>query len=318
MKKIIYLFLFVISLSLVSAAAPNVSLGPCYSFSTVASDDGAVTDLVIEESCSNAGEVDWTGSTLNLTVLGSINTGVSIGNGTITVNSLLRPDLDQNAHLTFNNLNFVVEPNILRDGVVCPSNVCENSTFDLSENSYEVDVTGFSTYTLTARTDMTVYTDSEAYLKPEIYQTIDFGPTNITYKCVVMIFDRDNKNLLQSNPRRQKREADVLSISTDLNLEDNSPEYLGYFKSESGLVNSWYQKDLLIGYDTFIYVAKCHGSDGSEKVYEELIIPHYWEPFKSAPARWVWWTESASVSTWMIFFIAISALIIYLAVKKNW
>ena len=318
MRKIIYLVLFVFSLSLVSAASVNVSLGPCYDYSTVASDDGDVDDLVIEEICSNTGAIDWTGSTLNLTVLGVIDSGVSISNGTIVVNSLLRPDLDERAHLTFNNLNFVIEPTILRDGEDCPSNVCENATYSLTEESYEVDVIGFSIYTLTARQDMTVYTDSEAYLKPEIYQTIDFGPTNTTYKCVVMIFDRDNKNLLQSNPRRQKRDADVLSISTDLNLEDNSPEYLGYFKSENGLVNTWYQKDLLIGYDTFIYVAKCHGSDGSEKVFEELIIPHYWEAFKSTPARWVWWTDSASVSTWMIFFIAISLLILYLAIKRNW
>ena len=313
MKRILIFIMVLLSIGLVSAAAPSVDLGACYNFSTISVDDGSVDDLVITEVCNGSGSIEWTAD-LNLTALGEINTGVVIDENTIQVNSLLRPDLDARAHLTFNTHAFAMQPDILEDGESCVT--CDNATWDRNSGVYEVDVTGFSTYTLTSQQDMTVYTDDEAYLEDMVYQTIDFGAANLTYKCVVMIFDDATGKMIQSNPRRQTTsKTSVLSVST--NMDDNSPEYLGYFQSENGLANVYYQKDLLIGYNSYIYVAKCHTATGLEKVYEERITPQYWEMFKSAPSKWIWWTNSASVATWMIIFIIIAGLIIWYGIRNN-
>jgi len=314
MKKIIFLILLVSMVSSVLAVAPSVNLSDCYDYSTIAIDDGSVDDLIIFGVCNNTASIEWT-SILNLTTLGEISSGVIIDKNAIFVNSLTRPDLDERAHLSFTNTNYMIEPDVLKDGVNCSD--CDNITYDKDTRTIEFDVSGFSNYSLTHSQDMDVYTDDEAYLKDAVYQTIDFGATNDTYKCVVMIFDKESGNLLQSNPRRQKREKDVLSISTDLNLEDNSPEYLGYFKSENGLANVYYEKNLLIGYASYIYVAKCHSNAGVVKNYEEIITPQYWELFKDAPARWVWWSESASVAVWVIISFLIFVLIIWYGIKHN-
>jgi hypothetical protein len=317
MKQLAYLAVFLLLLSSVLAANISISVGQCYEYSTDAVDDGYVDDLVIEETCNDLGSVDWTGSVLNLTALGPITSGISIIEGSIIVDTFVRPDLDYKARLTFKSLPYAITPIVLKDGVECVAS-CDNVTYSAALGELAVDVTGFSNYTLTNRQDMTVYTDKTAYLKDKIYQTIDFGATNATYKCVVMIFDSEDHNLIQSNPVRQKRDKDVLSISTDLNLEDNSPEYLGYFKTENGLANVYYEKDLLIGYETFVYVAKCHSDAGEEMIFEELITPQYWEAFKAAPAKWVWWNQNASVATWMVIFIIMAVMILWMVLKTMW
>lgn len=306
MKKLIFMLLFIWSLFAISVwgVAPSFDFGSCYNPQTASSDDEVVSDLVIAENCSNYGEIDWTGTTLNLTTLGQIVSGeVAIGDGWAYVDTALRPDLDYKATITLNNLSYAYEPTIFRDGVACPN--CSSITYVRSTGQLEFTVGGFSNYTVTDRQDFTVFSDTEAYLHDRVYDSIDLGSAyyNDVFHCIVMIFETQDKRLIQTNPEKKKA-GRLFSGATS--SESELPEIIGYFKIEKGVGNVYYRDVDVIGYTAFLKVIKCN-SNSTELIYEEEITPQYKEAFKSAPARGVWFIESLPIA---VFVVALSLLII--------
>jgi hypothetical protein len=314
-KKILVISLvFLLFAGLVSAAAPNVSLGACYSFSTGSLSDDNVTDLVISEVCGGYGSIDWTGHNLNLSALGAIAGGVVISDGKVSVDVGVRPDLDFPAVITAKRLRYVYQPEVLKDGVSCGSG-CD--IIDWSHSILVFNVSGFSVYNFTGRQDMVVQSDVRADLQNKVYQVVDLGATNETAKCFVMVFDR-NGSLIQTNPPRERQGSSVrvLSSSSDSSAQ-NMPENLGYFPTENGIANVYYRKDLLVGYNEFIYVVKCN-TVVDEYVYEERMIPQYKQAFKSLPARLAWYNNPDNASTIVLvaLFVVCGGLIVYWLIRK--
>jgi hypothetical protein len=315
MKKLVmFCIIFLISISSVLALAPSFNLGSCYNPQTAAPDEGSVVDLVIAENCSNYGQIDWTGSDLNLTTLGQItSTEVIIGDGWAYVDSTVRTDLNAQAVITLKNLTFAYQPTINRDDVECTSN-CTSITYTRSTGELEFTVATFSNYSVTGRQDFTVYSDTEAYLHGRVYDNVDLGSTylNDTFQCVVMIFESDEKRLIQTNPEIKKA-GKVFSGATS--SEANLPEIKGYFEVQNSIGNVYYRDDDIVGYTTFLKVIKCN-SDTTELIYEEQITPQYLEPFKSVPSRGVWFIQNAGIVVFIIVAVFLLAMFTYHLIKK--
>lgn len=75
----------------------------------------------------------------------NLNTGVVLGNNSISINSTLLPNFNVPATLFFYDVSFT-SPRILRDGVVCGASVCTGRNY--TGGTFSVNVTGFSTYSL--------------------------------------------------------------------------------------------------------------------------------------------------------------------------
>lgn len=156
MKRLLFISVLIIILAQLVISAPGgVFVDTCYSESH--SDLGDLSlDLSIVNSCENNNSITW--DSVNLTTLGDVVDGdVIIGDSWMYVDSSLRPDLDSSATLFFNGNNFVIEPVVYEDGVVCSS--CNITVVD---TGLYVDVSGFSNYSLSARQEFTVYSDRKS------------------------------------------------------------------------------------------------------------------------------------------------------------
>lgn len=314
MKKLLFLLIMLFCSVVVWGAAPSFDLGSCYNPQTIASDDGSVSDLVIAENCSDYGQIDWTGTSLNLTALGTVlSSDVMIGDGWAYVDAVLRPDMDEQATITLKGLNYAYQPEILGDGIDCVN--CTSITWDRRSGDLQFTVGGFSNYSVTGKQDFTVYSDDQAYLHGRVYDSIDLGSANYNdeFHCVVMIFETGEKRLIQTNPERKKAGSFFGSATSS---ESELPEILGYFKIVQGLGNVYYRDADIIAYTNFLKVIKCN-SNSTELIYEEQITPVYREAFKSAPARGVWITESAPVAAFVIVFLLLVAAFIWFQFIKK-
>jgi len=284
-------------------------LGSCYDSQTVSSDDQSVVDLVITENCSSYGQIDWTGSDLNLTTLGQIlSNEVQIGYGWAKVDSSLRPDLNDQAVITFNNLSFAYQPILNKDGAVCTTN-CTSISWTRRSGTLEFTVDTFSNYSVTGRQDFSVFSDDEAYLHGRVYDSVDLGSAyyDDEFHCVVMLFETGEKRLIQTNPERKKAGSFFGSATSS---EGDLPEILGYFKITQGLGNVYYRDNDIVAYTNFLKVIKCN-SNSTELIYEEVVTPTYRDAFKSAPARGIWIIESAPIGVFVIIFLVIVVGFIY-------
>jgi hypothetical protein len=238
--------------------------------------------LTVKNICMQSAEIVWDGA-VNLS-LGNITEGeVILGDGFIYVDSAARPDLDRPATLTFKNVPYMLEPAVLRDGEVCGDCVVD---FNQAAKTVLVDVSGFSNYSLEARKDFTLYSDAQPELASKVYQTIDLGDGNRSevFKCIVQIYGRNEGGeyvLVQTNPKR-----DVVAKPFG-NPDPNLPESLGYFKTENGLANVYYDGAALAGYEELEYVAQCAGNS-SKYVYEEPISTRYKPVGRSLVGRGIW------------------------------
>jgi hypothetical protein len=314
-QVIILILAFAFTMKGALAAAPSFDLGDCYDPVTIAASDGYVPDLVIEENCSNYGRIDWTGTDLNLTLLGQVLASeVKIGRGWAYVNSIGRPDLDEQAIITLKNLTYAYQPTLKKDGVDCSSN-CTSVTYTRNIGQLRFTVSGFSNYSVTGRQDFSVYSDTEAYLHGRVYDAVDLGSVylNQEFKCIVMIFDTNEKRLIQTNPEKKKAGGGLFGSSSS--SDENLPEILGYFKIENSVGNVYYRDADLVGYNTFIKVIKCN-SNSTELIYEELITPQYKEAFGSAPSRGVWVVQNASMLAIIIIGGIFATAILYFTLKK--
>lgn len=311
---IIFALMLFVTLLGALAAAPTFDLGNCLEATTLSVDSDTVSDLVIEENCSNYGKIDWTGSDLNLTLLGQVlSTEVKIGDGWVYVKSSARPDLDAPAQITLKNLSYAYQPVIKKDGVTCTSN-CTGVVYTRATGTLVFTVSEFSNYSVTGRQDFSVYSDTEAYLHGRVYDAVDLGSSHLNdeFKCIVMIFDTSDKRLIQTNPEKKKAGGGFLSSSTT--SDENLPEVLGYFQISNSVGNVYYRDADLVGYTDFLKVIKCN-SNSTELIYEEKITPQYKEAFKNAPARGVWFVQNAYMLAAIIFggMFAIAGL--YFALK---
>lgn len=245
----------------------------------------------------------------NLT-LGPIMQGeVVVTSQSVFVNSLLRPDLDVQSIIIF-DAPYVFEPKVYRDGIVCGD--C-NTSFDAAALKMTVVVPGFSNYSLTGQQDFTVQSDPQPELAGKVYQTIDLGDAKRgeEYKCVVQLYGRNAGAqwvLVETNPQRNVQ-AKLLG-----NPDPNQPESLGYFKTESGLANVYFDGSKVSGYENFEYVAQC-ANNATKLVYEENIDTRYKAAGKGLVSRGVWLTSGSNgfyVSMIVVvgFFAILFALVI--------
>jgi len=266
-----------------------------------------VYGLEITSSCASGTGLQYD-VPLNVT-FGNVTDGdVIITPTSIYVDSVMRPDLDLPATLTFRGLNFITEPALEKDGVSCGvGEGCTNATFSQNTGTYVVSVAGFSNYSLTAKQDFVVYSDPQPELQNKVYQTIDMGNGNRSteYKCLIQIYGRNEGGayiLVQTNPQRQVQ-AKMFGSP-----DPNQPEALGYFRTENGMANVYYDGSSLAGFQDLVYVAQC-ASNQTKYVYEEAISTRYRPVGRSMVGRGVWLTQGNNA-----IFLIIGGIMLFLLV----
>jgi len=267
----------------------------------------------IQNNCVSGTAIRWT-DPVDL-VLGPVLTGeVVIAPTSIYVDSIARPDLDNPATLVFRNIPFAVEPSVKRNDLSCGD--C-NVTFDAARNDLYVQVPGFSNYSLSARQDFVVYSDTRPEEDAKIYQTIDLGDSNraTEFACIVQIFGQSVENtgqwvLVQTNPQREVQ-ARLLG-----NPDANQPESLGYFKTTGGMANVYFRDQNIPGYNDFEYVVQC-SSNSTKLIYEEAVSPTYHPMGRTMVARGIWLTQGYNMFFAIIALVilGISAMLVWKAVK---
>jgi hypothetical protein len=237
---------------------------------------------------------------------------VVITDTSVFVDSVVRPDLDAPAHLSFNNQRFATKPTLLRNGAVCNPPECANESY--TGTKFDVDVQGFSNYSLTGSKDFILQSDPQPELKDKVYQTIDLGDSYRAdeFSCIVQIYGKSSEItnewvLIQTNPQRQVQAR--LFGSPDL----NQPESLGYFPVKNGVANVYYDGGSLGAYYDLEYVASCQ-SNVTKLNYEEAISTRYSPLGRTSVGRAVWLTRD---NNWgfVILYIVIGAIVLLLAIK---
>lgn len=267
--------------------------------------------LMIKNDCAGGNTIDWEDPVE--VVLGDIEPGdVVISDTSIFVDSAARPDLDRPAKLYFKNVRFAIQPDLLKDGVLCVAPDCTNENWDVDTRTLSVDVSGFSNYSLQGLQEFTVYSDPEPELAGKVFQTIDLGDSyrSDDFKCVVQIYGQTDQGeyvLVQTNPQR-KLPARILG-----NPDTNNPESLGYFQVENGIANVYFDGSTLAGYLDLEYVAMC-ASNSTKLVYEEPISTRYKPAGRNIVGRSVWFT-SGSNAFYVIITLVVMILLIWLVAK---
>jgi len=266
-----------------------------------ANTDGNISttnDLRIYNTCVADSYIEWNDS-VDLTILGNVTDGeVEIGPDYMYVDSVARPDLDFAATLHFSGHSFAVAPIVLKDGILCASS-CTDVQY--VGGAIEVDVTGFSNYSLVARRDFEVFSDQEPELDAKVYQTIDLGASNrgTEFACVVQIFGRNDASqwvLVQTNPERKA----IGNVFGD--PDTNQPESLGYFPTKNGVANTYFRDHRIHGYNDFELVVQCT-SNSTKLVYEESISTRYLPASRALVSRGVWLTDGTNafyLTVWVI------------------
>jgi len=288
---------FLVLISSVMAAPGGVAITtPCHNYTATYAGD--LTHLEIRNDCTGV-SVTWK-NWVNLSVFGDVVNGeVEVGDTWAYVDSVMRPDLDEAATLTFLRTPFAVEPNVLNDGTTCGSPDC-NMTF--TQGHVVLEVAGFSNYSLSAKKEFMVYSDQQPELKDKVYQTIDLGDAarDTEYSCLVQIYGLNENGqyvLVQTNPKRSLQ-ARIMG-SPDL----QQPESLGYFPTKAGMVNVYFDGGALSGYNDFEYVAQC-SSNSTKLVYEEPISTRYSPVGRTMVGRGIWLSNGAN-----LFYIIIAVVI---------
>jgi len=302
---------FLVLLSSVFAQNDGLNISdPCYANSLAVSVyfdpiPGFFTDFGVVNTCTDT-TIQWV-DPVNLTTLGDITNGeVIITKTSVVVDSVARPDLDQSAVITFNHIPFAVAPGVLKDGLPCPTFIC-NVTVNMATRTVIVEVPGFTNYSLSGRKDFTVYFDNQPELKDKVYQTIDLGDAkrNKEYACIVQIYGLNSNGdlvLLQTNPERNVQAK--LFGSPDM----NQPESLGYFPTKNGIANVYWNGDLVSGYEDFEYVAICT-SNSTNLIYEDPISTRYKAAGRDMVGRGIWLAQDANA-----FFLVIGSLLVFIGV----
>jgi len=298
---------FLVLLSAVSAAPGGVDLSdPCVN--ATVSYSGDLSLVTISNSCTDV-SISWD-DWLNMTILGNIVDGdVFIGDTWVEVDSVLRPDLDESATITFFNPPFAVEPNILKDSTTCSSPECN---LTVTTGRMVLEVGGFSNYSLHAKQEFTVYSDPKPELKEKVYQTVDLGDAHrgTTFMCIVQIYgvNEDGEYILvQTNPKRSIQAR--LFGSPDQNL----PESLGYFPTTSGMANVYFDGGVLSGYNDFEYVVQC-SSNSTKLVYEEPISTRYSPVGRDVVGRGVWLADGSN-AFYIVIIVVLAVLALLLLMK---
>jgi len=267
-------------------AAPGVDFADsCYNGSYTLSGDLSL-DLTVVNTCQGGSYVVW--DSVNQSILGVVvDDEVVIGKSWMYVDPAARPDLDAAATLVFMNIDFAVAPDVLVDGTTCSS--C-NVTHFPTLGRLDVEVPGFSNYTLTAQQDFTVYSNDDPYLESKVYQTIDLGDARrgVEHACIVQIFVRNHDGawvLAQTNPER----APQGRLFGDVDL--NQPESLGYFPTVNGIANTYFRDDKLWGSMDLQRVIQCTTNSSSVLVHEASINTDYFPVGRGLTARLLWWNS---------------------------
>ena len=102
-----------------------------------------ISNMILEKS--SYGKIDFSDSIeLNISKNYSLDTYINISDNYISINSTALSELNKSATLTLYNLAYT-NPQILRDGAVCPSSICTEVSYT-SDGNFTFTVTSFSTY----------------------------------------------------------------------------------------------------------------------------------------------------------------------------
>lgn len=310
-RNVMIALLFAVALVPMAFATGTSFTDPCYEGSISSVSIGFVPDagpgesingtLEISNTCEGGTSIEWVG-TVEISLGNITDDQVVISSTSIYVDSVARPDLDVPAVLVFKSVPFAVRPHVLVDGLLCDSGLgCENETWNGNTRTFSVAVDGFSNYSLQGRQDFDVYSDPEPELRDRVYQTIDLNDSNrnTQFKCVVQIYGENQLGeyvLVQTNPERKV--AARLWGSPDA----NNPESLGYFPTENGLANVYFNGKTLTGYLDLEYVVMC-ASNTTSLVYEEPLSTRYIPAGRSIVGRGVWFTSDSNA-----FFLIIAVV----------
>lgn len=277
---------------------------------------GDVTDtsltgqMEVENTCEGV-KVNYQ-ENLNLTAFGDVKDDeMKVEKDFVFVDTDARPDLDAPAVITFSNVDYLFQPNVLVDGVDCAEQC--NETWNGETRDLFVEVPGFSNYSLTHRQDFTLHSDFRPELKKKVYQTIDLGDANrdTDFKCMVEIFAENEDGdyiLVQTNPERAVQ-ARILG-----NPDTNQPESLGYFPAVNGMANVYFRGDELGAYADFIYVATCN-SNSTQLVYEEEINTRHSPLGRKTLGRLIWLTDDGGRNAFYLSVYAVVALFLVWMVR---
>jgi hypothetical protein len=85
---------------------------------------------------------------------------VTISDNFIAVNFGLNPSFNSSAHLIIRNLTWEGTPEILMDGVLCSTSVCQNITYD-NISKLEFDVTHFTNFTTVGNSQLVIWDQND-------------------------------------------------------------------------------------------------------------------------------------------------------------
>ncbi len=268
------------------------------------------TTFTLKNSCDSNNEIDYD-EPIILTLGPVQEDEVIITDEWVYVDSTLRPDLDVPATIRMNELPYIYEPDILKDGLDCGSD-CTVQTY--VNGVLVFNVSGFSNYSLSGRQDFNLYSDEAPELQGKIYQTIDLGVgyRSQEFSCVIMVFaeDRDGElALIQTNPEREPKGRLFGDVDT------NQPESLGYFRTQNGVANVYYRNDLLAGYAEYQYVASCQ-SNTTQLIYEETFRPVITPLGRQFTAWSIWFnTDNDGENNFLIvFYVIVGVVVLWLVV----
>jgi len=306
-KLFIFLFIFAVSISVVSAHTISNLNSSCYSVTHTDVSGTLIEDLLIDNTCEGV-SISWSNQ-INLT-LGVIEpVEVNVTGEKVFVSSSLRPDLNAPATITYDSPQTVTTPTVLKDGIECGD--C-NITHSLQGTV--VDVVSFSTYTLQGAQDFTLYSDIEPELPRlfedggKVYQSVDLGESTDDYVCLVQVFaynERGDLVLIQTNPEREAKGNFLGDPDT------NQPESLGYFQPKNGLANTYFRGEGLAAYNDFELVISCRDSINTLKVYEESFSTRYSPAGRQLEARSLWLTDGDN-AFYLVWILVLSLFALWI------
>ena len=135
---------------------------------------------------------------------------VYLGTNFVGINSTKCPQFNKTAHITLAGLTTLAKP--LRDGVACPTSVCQNVTF--ANNTLEFDVTSFSEYS--SITGCPVLLNSSAILN----ESITVNDSCITFGASNIILDCNGKTILWNLPAPTSANGILAANKTNITIQN--------------------------------------------------------------------------------------------------
>jgi len=201
-----------------------------------------ITNLILERP--SYGRIEFN-SPVNLSYGANLNQLVSISSEFADIDTTTDSRLNQDATIYFYNLDYVFDPVIWRDGVICTTPDCIKNYYTGGNLSFNV--TAFSNYSLTDNSYVTIWDDTD----PD-------GGSNIRYAGDSVLFEAEYLNISDDDI--------IIGAGVLCNITFDEGTYEMYYNSTLGLHQYNRSFDIYGTYDWEVYC------DGSSQGFEPVTV----------------------------------------------